>query len=202
MPLKQTFGSRAQVMHGTANKTTGGLTKSQLKYNKQGKIVSKKASALAKKNNRLVKAGYVTKKGKFGVEMRGGARGEGRISTAIGIKKLLKDKEVDLDQIKLENNEDVQKSYKKILAVEALEGLIKDGKLWIRWNWNEIHSSKREQRVLRYRETIDFMKNKMEKLNEVRNILFSPPEYITFRKYNYTLADKFEHINLPDKIII
>ena len=58
MPFKQTTGSRAQVMHGTAKKTSGGLTKSQLKYNKQGKIVSKKASALAKKNNRLVKAGY------------------------------------------------------------------------------------------------------------------------------------------------
>ena len=72
MPLKQTTGSRAQVMHGTAKKTTGGLTKSQLKYNKQGKIVSKKASALAKKNNRLVKAGFVTRKGVFGVSMRGG----------------------------------------------------------------------------------------------------------------------------------
>ena len=72
MPLKQTTGSRARVMHGNATKTSGGLTKSQLKYNKQGKIVSKKASALAKKNNRLVKAGYVTKKGQFGVEMRGG----------------------------------------------------------------------------------------------------------------------------------
>ena len=72
MPLKQTTGSRAQVMHGTAKKTSGGLTKSQLKYNKQGKIVSKKASALAKKNNRLVKAGYVTRKGQFGVSMRGG----------------------------------------------------------------------------------------------------------------------------------
>ena len=35
-------------------------------------IVSKKASALAKKNNRLVKAGYITRKGKFGVSMRGG----------------------------------------------------------------------------------------------------------------------------------
>ena len=35
MPLKQTIGSRAQVMHGNATKTSGGLTKSQLKYNKQ-----------------------------------------------------------------------------------------------------------------------------------------------------------------------
>ena len=65
-------GSRAKVMHGNAKKTSGGLTKLQLKYNKQGKIVSKKASSLAKKNNRLVKAGYVTKKGDFGVSMRGG----------------------------------------------------------------------------------------------------------------------------------
>ena len=73
MQLKQTTGSRAQVMHGTAKKTSGGLTKSQLKYNKQGKIVSRKASALAKKNNRLVKAGYKTQKGVFGSgKMRGG----------------------------------------------------------------------------------------------------------------------------------
>jgi len=80
MPLKQTTGSRAMVMHGTAKKTSGGLTKSQLKYNKQGKIVSKKASALAKKNNRLVKAGYVTKKGQFGVSMRGGEMTENEIT--------------------------------------------------------------------------------------------------------------------------
>ena len=46
---EQNIGSRAQVMHGNAKKTSGGLTKKQLKYNKQGKIVSKKASALAKK---------------------------------------------------------------------------------------------------------------------------------------------------------
>ena len=74
MPGLKSVGSRAQVMHGNAKKTSGGLTKSQLKYNKQGRIVSRKASALAKKNNRLVKAGYVTKKGQFGAggKMRGG----------------------------------------------------------------------------------------------------------------------------------
>ena len=70
--VKLSVGSRAQVIHGNAKKTSGGLTKKQLKYNKQGKIVSRKASALAKKNNRLVKAGYVTKKGEFGVSMKGG----------------------------------------------------------------------------------------------------------------------------------
>ena len=66
------FGSRAQVMHGTAQKTKGNLRKKDLKYNKNGRIVSKKVSALAKKNNRLVKAGYITKKGQFGSVMKGG----------------------------------------------------------------------------------------------------------------------------------
>ena len=37
-------GSRAQVMHENAYKTTGGLTKKQLKKNKHGKIVSRAKS--------------------------------------------------------------------------------------------------------------------------------------------------------------
>ena len=49
-----------------------GLKKKDLKYNKRGKIVSRKASRTAKKANRLVKAGYVTKKGVFGVTKMGG----------------------------------------------------------------------------------------------------------------------------------
>ena len=59
-------GSRAQVMHGTAHMTGGGLTNKNMKYNKRGKIVSKKASIRAKKSKSLIKAGYRTKKGKFG----------------------------------------------------------------------------------------------------------------------------------------
>ena len=62
----QLIGSRAQVWHGTAYKTSGGLRKSDLKMNKHGRIVSKKMSSSAKKNNRLVKSGWVTKKGEFG----------------------------------------------------------------------------------------------------------------------------------------
>jgi len=38
----QRVGSRAQVMHGNAEKTVGGLTKSNLMYNKAGRIVSRK----------------------------------------------------------------------------------------------------------------------------------------------------------------
>ena len=59
-------GSRAQVWHGTAYETTGGLTKPKLFKNKLGRIVSASKFKSAKKEKRLVKAGYVTKKGKFG----------------------------------------------------------------------------------------------------------------------------------------
>jgi len=47
------MGSRAQVFHGNADKTTGGLKKGDLKQNENGKIVSKKASAAAKKTKNL-----------------------------------------------------------------------------------------------------------------------------------------------------
>jgi hypothetical protein len=71
-------GSRAQVMHNTAHHTSGGLTKRDLKYNKWGRIVSKKRSTLAKKTRRLEKAGYKATKGKFGVKKvkKGGAEGD------------------------------------------------------------------------------------------------------------------------------
>jgi hypothetical protein len=54
-------------MHGTADHTSGGLTKNDLKYNKAGRIVSRKKSMKAKKENRLVKLGFKTRKGKFGL---------------------------------------------------------------------------------------------------------------------------------------
>lgn len=59
-------GSRAQVFHGTAYKTAGDLTKKDLMMNKRGRIVSVKKHSTAKKERRLEKAGYFTKKGKFG----------------------------------------------------------------------------------------------------------------------------------------
>lgn len=60
------FGSRQQVMNGTAYKTAGELTKAHLMMNKWGRIVSKKKHATAKKEKRLLKHGYTAKKGKFG----------------------------------------------------------------------------------------------------------------------------------------
>lgn len=59
------IGSRAQVEHSTAFKTPGGLKKGDLLMNKNGHIVSRKKHFTAKKEKRLEKAGYKTKKGVF-----------------------------------------------------------------------------------------------------------------------------------------
>jgi len=71
-------GSRAQVWHGTACKTSGGLKKSDLMQNKAGRIVSKAKHHTAKKDNRLVKAGYGTKKGTFGFVKLGQSKSSSR----------------------------------------------------------------------------------------------------------------------------
>jgi hypothetical protein len=60
----KSVGTRAEVMHGTARHTSGGLTKKDLKYNKHGRIVSVKMSNRAKKEKRLEKAGFKPVKGK------------------------------------------------------------------------------------------------------------------------------------------
>jgi len=60
------IGTRAQVWHGTAYKTSGGLTKSHIMQNKNGRIVSRSKHNSAKRERRLIKAGYGTQKGKFG----------------------------------------------------------------------------------------------------------------------------------------
>ena len=60
-------GSRAQVIHDTAYKTSGGLLKKDLKKNKHGKIVSRAKSAKGPEMlKRLTDKGYFTRKGKFG----------------------------------------------------------------------------------------------------------------------------------------
>ena len=64
--FKKLIGTRAEVMHETAYKTSGGLTSTQLSYSKSGRIVSANKQASAKKEQRLKKYGYTAKKGKFG----------------------------------------------------------------------------------------------------------------------------------------
>jgi len=90
---RRAVGSRAQVMHGTAHHTKGGLTKKQLKYNKYGKIVSARKSASAKSKGTLrkwekktghrwtIKNGKPTKvkKSKKGGAEGGEGEGEGEV---------------------------------------------------------------------------------------------------------------------------
>ena len=72
----QTVGTRAQVWHGTAKKTSGGLTKKDLMM-KNGRIKSRRASQKAKRNNNLKKAGWTFKRGTFGA-VRIGEERKGR----------------------------------------------------------------------------------------------------------------------------
>ena len=61
-----TVGSKAQVWHGTAKHTSGGLERKDLMKTRKGRIVSKKKHTLGKKAlSRLHKAGYKAKKGSF-----------------------------------------------------------------------------------------------------------------------------------------
>jgi len=64
--FKKRLGSRAEVFHGNARQTTGGLRKKDLMKNKHGEIVSRKKHRTAKKEKRLEKHGFFAKKGQFG----------------------------------------------------------------------------------------------------------------------------------------
>ena len=75
-----TVGTRAQVWHGTADRTPGGLKKSDL-FMKNGRIKSRRASRSAKTNKNLKKAGWTFKKGEFGA-VRIDGKDEGKKRTA------------------------------------------------------------------------------------------------------------------------
>jgi len=60
------WGSRDQVFHKKAYKTTGGLTKTDLVKNDEGKIISKAKYITAKREQRLKKYGFGVKSKRFG----------------------------------------------------------------------------------------------------------------------------------------
>lgn len=61
-----TVGSKAQVYHGTAKHTSGGLTKKDLVQNKHGRIVSRRKMMAGKKALKfLTHKGYKARKGSF-----------------------------------------------------------------------------------------------------------------------------------------
>ena len=71
---KQLVGSRAEVWHETAYKTCYGkdcLTRKDIMMNKHVRLVSRKKHNTAKREKRLQRHGYFTKKGKFGYVKKG-----------------------------------------------------------------------------------------------------------------------------------
>ena len=64
--FEMTVGSKAQVFHGTAKHTSGGLEKKDLVKNKHERIVSRKKMAAGKKALKyLTRKGYKARKGSF-----------------------------------------------------------------------------------------------------------------------------------------
>jgi hypothetical protein len=68
---KKNRGSRREVWNRTAYQTTGNVFRSGLFKNKHNRIVSKKLRKQAIKDKRLVKSGFLTKKGEFGAFKNG-----------------------------------------------------------------------------------------------------------------------------------
>jgi hypothetical protein len=78
----KTVGSRAEVFHGNAKRTSGRLVKDDLMKNGAGRIVSKKKHAAGKNALKFLHAkGYIAVKGKFGSARSASHEGG---STAIG----------------------------------------------------------------------------------------------------------------------
>lgn len=80
MSHTMTVGSKAQVYHGTAKHTSGGLTKSDLVRNKHGRIVSRRKQAAGRKALKyLTRKGYKARKGSFKLfrKQRGTRRQQG-----------------------------------------------------------------------------------------------------------------------------
>ncbi len=72
----KTTGSKAEVYHGTAKHTSGGLTKKDLMKTKRGRIVSRKKHAAGQRAiKKLRKLGYVAKKGHFKLFTKKSKRG-------------------------------------------------------------------------------------------------------------------------------
>lgn len=81
--VKRLIGSRREVYNGTAKRTSGGLEKKDLFYNKYGRIVSLKKHVTAKKEKRLQKYGWTAKKGKFGgIKMKSKPKSKAKKSKA------------------------------------------------------------------------------------------------------------------------
>ena len=73
----KTVGSRAEVFHGNAKRTSGRLTKDDLMKNAAGRIVSRKKHSAGKVALKFLHAkGYIAVKGKFGSKRKESLSGD------------------------------------------------------------------------------------------------------------------------------
>jgi hypothetical protein len=99
MRMTKTIGTRSEVWHGVAKRTSGGLTKDELFKNKHGRIVSKNKYLSSSRENRLAKYGYGAKKGKFGyVKTFGGNVNPASVNASFTIKGVKADNMNPLDR--------------------------------------------------------------------------------------------------------
>jgi hypothetical protein len=95
------IGSKAQVFHGNATHTSGGLKKSDLVKNKHGRIVSRKKQAAGLKSiHFLIDAGYEPVKGKFGHSGKKG--GKAKEETTEGAEAEAKTEPMEEGEVKVE----------------------------------------------------------------------------------------------------
>jgi len=75
----KTIGSKAEVFHGTAKHTSGGLKKKDLVKTRKGRIVSRKKQAAGRKAiKRLFALGYKPSKGRFSLMRKSMAKKSSR----------------------------------------------------------------------------------------------------------------------------
>ena len=77
--FKRTVGTKAEVYHSTAVRTSGGLKKKDLMMTSKGRIVSRKKHAAGKKAiKRLFALGYKPTKGRFSLMRKSMAKKSSR----------------------------------------------------------------------------------------------------------------------------
>jgi hypothetical protein len=160
LKYKLKYGSREQVMNGTAKMTGGKLIKKDLKYNKIGKIISKKASKSAKKSNNLIKSIYITKKNKSENVIIGGSSKRKR--------------KINRNKNRNRNGYNQRKNHKRVINELAIQ------QIYIPKEFKNIKNKCIGiKKYIKYKKILDW------KYNKNNNQQVSNREYINNEKYNY-----------------
>ena len=195
----QRVGTRCQVMHGNAKMTGGGLRKKDLKYNKQGKIVSKKVSARAKREKRLQKAGWVTTKGQFGAfQIKGGAStNEPNPDTREGMKKLVGDEISNVDFNKFLNQEFVLS--KEVGSIKVFDIIKRVINYFFEYCFPDVNSSNNEDSSNNKDQISLIKKTNIKALENTIDVLIQQLASVNISQnfLNYLRTLKLQMLNCP-----